>query len=114
MERSDANGRISWRPAKASALRPTLSCCNRAPATTPARPRVGFTVSRKVGNATERNRVRRRLREMVRLSGAAALAPGHDYVLIARRPATAAPFERLMADLQGALRRAGKAAKAAA
>jgi ribonuclease P protein component len=76
-------------------------------------PRVGYTVSRQVGNAPERNRVRRRLREMMRLSGATVLAPGHDYVLIARRPALQAPFERLIADFQGALRRAGKAAKAA-
>ena len=38
--------------------------------------RVGFTVSKKVGNAVERNRVRRRLREIVRLSAAAGLAAG--------------------------------------
>src|SRR6516164_5123009 len=49
--------------------------------------RVGFTVSRQVGNAVERNRVRRRLREVVRLAadaakgaaGAGGLQPGHDY-----------------------------------
>jgi ribonuclease P protein component, eubacterial len=44
--------------------------------------RVGFTVSRKVGTAVERNRVRRRLREIVRLSAATGLLSGHDYVLI--------------------------------
>lgn len=71
-------------------------------------PRVGLTVSRKVGTATERNRARRRLREMVRLSGADVLQPGHDYVLIARRSALEHPFERLMADLRGAVRRAGR------
>jgi ribonuclease P protein component len=70
--------------------------------------RVGFTVSRQVGNAVERNRVRRRLRELVRLSAAeqgASLLPGHDYVLVARRAALAAPFGEMVQELHGALRR---------
>jgi len=67
--------------------------------------RVGFTVSRKVGGAVERNRVRRRLREIVRLSAAAGLRPGHDYVLIGRRAALSLPFQRITEDFQGALRR---------
>jgi ribonuclease P protein component len=65
--------------------------------------RVGFTVSRKVGTAVERNRVRRRLREIVRRS--AAMRPGHDYVLIGRRAALGLSFERLIEELDGALRR---------
>ena len=68
--------------------------------------RVGFTVSRQVGNAVERNRVRRRLREIVRLSaaaGAAHLRPGHDYVLIGRRAALAAPFGEMVQELDRAL-----------
>lgn len=68
--------------------------------------RVGFTVSKKVGNAVERNRVRRRLREIVRLSPADALRPGHDYVLVGRRAALALPFDRMMQEFDGALRRA--------
>ena len=71
--------------------------------------RVGFTVSRQVGNAVERNRVRRRLRELVRMSAAAlgseGLCPGHDYVLIGRRAALAAPFSEMMLDLTAALGR---------
>jgi ribonuclease P protein component len=67
--------------------------------------RVGFTVSRKVGNAVERNRVRRRLREVVRLSRTAPLRPGHDYVLIGRRPALDLPFQRLVDDFVQALGR---------
>ena len=70
--------------------------------------RVGFTVSRQVGNAVERNRVRRRLREIVRLSAAAGrnqLRPGHDYVLIGRRAALAAPFGEMMQELDAALDR---------
>lgn len=67
--------------------------------------RVGFTVSKKVGNAVERNRVRRRLREVVRLSPAAAMRPGHDYVLIGRRAALELPFNRMIEDLRRALHR---------
>ena len=67
--------------------------------------RIGFTVSKKVGNAVERNRVRRRLREMVRLSQAAPLQPGHDYVLIGRRAALRMPFERLVDDFSRAIGR---------
>jgi ribonuclease P protein component len=65
--------------------------------------RVGFTVSKKVGNAVERNRVRRRLREVVRLAHAGDMRPGHDYVLIGRREALALPFERLVTDFGRAL-----------
>ena len=75
----------------------------------PAPSRVGFTVSKKVGNAVERNRVRRRLREVVRLSGAMARQTGHDYVLIGRRAALGAPFDRLIAEFAGALKRVARA-----
>jgi len=79
--------------------------------------RVGFTVSRQVGNAVERNRVRRRLREIVRVTAAAGaggvldgpndgrLHPGHDYVLVGRRAALAAPFTDMVRELAGALGR---------
>jgi len=67
--------------------------------------RVGFTVSRQVGNAVERNRVRRRLREVVRLAPASALRAGHDYVLIGRRAALQAPFPDLVRQFDAALRR---------
>jgi ribonuclease P protein component len=67
--------------------------------------RVGFTVSKKVGNAVERNRVRRRLREVVRLADAAAIPAGHDYVLVGRRAALSLPFQRISDDFKGALRR---------
>jgi ribonuclease P protein component len=67
--------------------------------------RVGFTVSKKVGGAVERNRVRRRLREVVRLSPAECLRSGHDYVLIGRRAALSLPFERMTEDFCGAVGR---------
>jgi ribonuclease P protein component len=68
-------------------------------------PRIGFTVSRKVGTAVERNRVRRRLREIVRHSAAASLRAGHDYVLVGRSAALFLSFERLLADFSDALER---------
>jgi ribonuclease P protein component len=67
--------------------------------------RIGFTVSRQVGNAVERNRVRRRLREVVRLAPQAALCAGHDYVLIGRRAALNASFPDLVGELAAALHR---------
>jgi ribonuclease P protein component len=67
--------------------------------------RVGFTVSRQVGNAVERNRVRRRLREVVRLKPETAFAPGYDYVLIGRRNALTCPFSDIARELDSALRR---------
>ena len=66
-------------------------------------PRFGFTVTRKIGNAVVRNRIRRRLREVVRLSVADAALPGTDYVLIGRRAALSRPFDRLVEDLRSGL-----------
>jgi ribonuclease P protein component len=68
--------------------------------------RFGFTVSKKVGNAVERNRVRRRLKEIVRLSDRNRMQSGHDYVLVGRRAALQLPFDRMTTEFEGALRRA--------
>jgi ribonuclease P protein component len=74
--------------------------------------RFGFTVSKKVGNSVERNRVRRRLREIVRLTDITRMRSGHDYVLIGRRAALQTSYARITQDFEGALRRvhAGRAA----
>lgn len=56
--------------------------------------RLGYTVSTKLGHAVVRNRVRRRLREVVRLNSS-ALTQGWDIILVARSRAVAAPFARL-------------------
>ena len=78
-----------------------------------ARPaRVGFTVSGKVGGAVERNRLRRQLREIVRLSAATSLDAGSDYVLVGRRAALDIPFAKLTVDFAGALRRLKKKRRA--
>ena len=73
--------------------------------------RVGFTCSKKVGNAVERNRVRRRLREVVRLAPQEQMRRGYDYVLIGRRTALDLPFERLVEDFNRALGRVHGEAK---
>jgi len=62
--------------------------------------RVGFTVTKKHGNAVERNRMRRRLKEAVRLSAGFAMKPGHDYVIVARRDLLNAPFDALIRALR--------------
>ena len=69
--------------------------------------RVGFTASRKVGNAVARNRARRRLREAARRVLPVVAAPGRDYVLIGRRTTLERPFPLLLADLETALCRLG-------
>ena len=67
--------------------------------------RIGFTVSRKVGQATERNRARRRLRAAAGEVLPRYARPGHDYVLIGRRATLDRAYERLVDDLRTALTR---------
>lgn len=63
--------------------------------------RVGYTASRKVGNAIVRNRAKRRLREVVRLSG--GVPEGMDIVLIARTSAAEREFTLLLKDFAAGL-----------
>jgi ribonuclease P protein component len=67
--------------------------------------RFGFTVTKKVGTATERNRIRRRLRELVKRLDEGSVRPHSDYVLVGRRAALAADFAAMLDDLRAALRR---------
>jgi ribonuclease P protein component len=68
--------------------------------------RVGFTCSKKVGNAVARNRAKRRLREIARLVLPEVGLEGWDYVLIGRATLTAVhPFDRMQDDLRHALAR---------
>ena len=66
-------------------------------------PRFGFTVTKKTGNSVERNRIRRRLREAVRLHAAELAKTGMDYVLVGRRDALTLSFSDLVTDLKQAL-----------
>ena len=65
--------------------------------------RIGFTVTKKLGNAVTRNRIRRRLKEAVRTSLASQFRNGHDYVLIGRLGTKARDFSALIQDIRSAL-----------
>jgi ribonuclease P protein component len=67
--------------------------------------RVGFTVTKKNGTATERNRIRRRLRELVKRLDVISMRPHSDYVLVGRRAALTCDFATMLEDLRSALHR---------
>jgi ribonuclease P protein component len=67
--------------------------------------RIGFTVTKKNGNAPQRNRIRRRLRELVKRLDVISMRPHHDYVLVGRRAALDRDFAAMLDDLRSALRR---------
>ena len=67
--------------------------------------RLGITVSRKVGGAVVRNRMKRRLRELARAVLPTAGLAGADHVLIGRADGIERPFGELRAELEGALRK---------
>lgn len=67
--------------------------------------RIGFSVSKRVGKATVRNRVKRRLREAVR-SHLAMIPAGYDLVFIARPPSAEAPYAQLQDTVHYLLHRA--------
>jgi ribonuclease P protein component len=70
--------------------------------------RVGFTVTKKIGTATERNRIRRRLRELVKRAAPGSMSPHSDYVLVGRRAALSREFTVMLGDLNAALTRAAR------
>ena len=75
------------------------------PVVEPPTARFGFTVTKKLGNAVVRNRIKRRLREAVRHSASPYCRADFDYVLIARGAALARAFADLKGDLVSALQR---------
>ncbi|MDN3273937.1 ribonuclease P protein component [Frankia sp. RB7] len=62
--------------------------------------RIGFTVTKKNGNAPQRNRIRRRLRELVKRLDPVSMQPHHDYVLVGRRDALSRDFTTMLDDLR--------------
>ena len=69
--------------------------------------RVGYTASRRIGNAVARNRAKRRLRAAVAHVMPTSAQCGCDYVVIARAATLTRPFDALMGDLAAALARVG-------
>jgi ribonuclease P protein component len=80
-----------------------LQACRQSGTAEPVR--VGYTASRRVGGAVERNRARRRLRAAVAAVMPQHARQGHDYVVVARTETLRRPFPALVHDLETALRR---------
>jgi len=78
-----------------------------------APPRFGFTVTKKIAGAVGRNRIRRRLREALRLSRDLQALPGYDYVFVARGAALSAPFSELLSQMADAVAKLGADVKPA-
>lgn len=68
-------------------------------------PRFGFTVTKKLGGAVIRNRIRRRLKAAVDALAERCAKPGHDYVMVARAAALSQDFEALKKELEDAFHR---------
>jgi ribonuclease P protein component len=75
----------------------------------PERVGIGFTVTKKLGGAVVRNRIRRRLRAAVRAAADALRTGGVDLVIVARQAALGCPFDQLVAQLREAFARIGSA-----
>ena len=107
-------GRLTRRPEflrvargrrKAVAPGLVLQAASLEPEISGPRPRVGFTASKKVGNAVARNRARRRLKAAVRDVLGERAGEAMDYVVIARAATVARPYAALLEDLRGAVDR---------
>lgn len=72
--------------------------------------RFGFTVTKKLGNAVKRNRIRRRLKAAVGEVAAQLALPDHDYVVVARAAAFDRPFADMRADILKAFEILGQSA----
>lgn len=70
--------------------------------------RYGITVTKKIGNAVVRNRMKRRFRELLWAHLPAGGLPDHDHVLIGREGGIEREFAKLSEELQGALGRASR------
>jgi ribonuclease P protein component len=94
--------------AKSAVMPGVLVQGRQRPDTGPAR--IGFTCTKKLGNAVMRNRIRRRLREAARQCMWSRALAGHDYVLVGRNGTATRSFEALQKDIISALERIHAAA----
>jgi ribonuclease P protein component len=76
---------------------------NLPPAVQP--PRFGITVTKRIGGAVERNRIKRRFKEALRLSSDLPARPGRDYVVVAKAEALTMDFQSLRSELANAIRK---------
>jgi ribonuclease P protein component len=73
----------------------------------PGEARFGFTATTRTGNAVERARMRRRLKEAIRTNEGLPVRDGHDYVFVARRDALNTPFAEVCSQIAWALTEIG-------
>jgi ribonuclease P protein component len=112
---SDASQNLAFKIERLKKRPDFLACaqaahCARGAVLIQARPRdtepsvrVGFTATKRIGGAVERNRAKRRLREAARLLLPSFASPGFDYVFVARGGVTSRPWPRLLDDVKSAL-----------
>jgi ribonuclease P protein component len=89
----------------------TLQATVLAETAEPALARFGITVTKRIGGAVERNRIKRRLREALRACLDLPASPGRDYVIVAKAEALTTDFQTLRADLANAVRRIRRSAQ---
>lgn len=102
---------LALRHAKKTHAPGFLMAARRNPQNADDEARLGLTVTKKLGGAVIRNRIRRRLRAAARETFPRHAAPGVDYVLIARAPALGRNYRSLLDDMERALLRLGAVPK---
>jgi ribonuclease P protein component len=95
--------------ATSPAAAPSPEAADPGQTTCPAR--FGLTVTKRIGGAVQRNRIKRRLREVLRLSPDLPASPGRDYVIVAKAEALTVDFQALRAELTNAVRKIHKSAR---
>ncbi|WP_439543191.1 ribonuclease P protein component [Hyphomicrobium sp.] len=96
---------VETRPRGPDTGGPTANGATQPPPGAANAPRFGFTVTKKLGGAVVRNRIRRRLKAVVGLVAPDLARADHDYVLVARLAALDRAFADLKKDLERALQR---------
>jgi ribonuclease P protein component len=96
-------GRRQSTPAFLIEMRERSAAMTRGGSRNAAGPRFGFTITKKIGNAVTRNRIRRRLKAAFAANTKDAALGACDYVIVARHAALDRPFDQLLGDVSRAL-----------